>query len=796
MSDIVGTDGDDTLVGTSGDDVMEGGLGRDRLNGGAGDDIVKGGDGNDYVYGDAGNDQLFGGTGNDTLVGDAGDDLIYGEEGNDGVFGGGGNDTIFGGVGVDTIYGDGGNDFIDGGDDNDNLFGGSGNDTIFGGAGDDKLDGGTGNDTLIYESGTGSDYLAGGSGMDTVELRITSADLTQVRGELGAFSEWLEARVVAVGGDFNGLGSQTTSDGFTFQSLGITVSAVEHLNLFVDGVAVDWTGLLNSAPEVADAQTVTVDEDQTVSGLVGATDADGDALTHEVATGPVNGTVTIDAETGEFVYTPASNFSGSDSFVVTVTDAAGETVTQVVNVTVNAVADAPELNVGNTTVTIGGGTVTGTSGNDVLYGTEGSDLIVGGDGDDILYSEANGNVSYDVALDIRAALVDLDGSETLTVQISGVPDGASLSSGEEVSAGVWRVNVADLSGLTMHVTSPVDVTLTVSAIAAEQNGSTSSTSAEINISFESVDGVQGIHAEGGVDILRGGAGNDIMIGGSGTDFIDYSTTDNGVTVYMSSGRAYGDGFDRFSGIEGVIGSDYSDQIYGDSGDNIIMSGDGNDWVSSGSGNDTIHDGNGADSIDAGSGNDVIVAAEDGSNDQYDGGSGFDIVDYSAAENAIRVDLNNGQVYGEHGGRDKLWSIEGVIGGAGDDTMVGSRYDDSFDGGAGNDVIQGGRGYDVLTGGEGDDTFVFTRQDVLSGRNYYGFDTITDFGAGDRLDFSGLGSGNHAIDLRYDVQLNETANGTMISVDMGGHTGFVEIAFLDGVHGIDINDLVDAGHFVV
>ncbi len=789
MSSIEGTTGNDILVGTNGNDVMDGGAGKDRLNGGDGDDIINGGDDNDYVYGDAGNDTLYGGAGNDALVGDAGNDVIYGEDGNDGVFGGGGNDAIFGGAGTDTIYGDGGNDFIDGGADNDKLYGGSGNDTLNGGMGDDILDGGVGNDTLIYESDSGTDNLIGGVGYDTVSLQVTTADLSLLNSDLADFAEWLDTQFAAAGGSVAALAGMATTDSFTFSSLGVTVSSIEELNLSVDGIAVDWKDLLNSAPQVAEVQSINVNEDQQVAGLIGASDPDGDAMVHDILSGPAHGSVTIDPHSGAFVYTPAANFSGTDSFEVTITDANGASTKQTVNVTVEGIADAPLLTVADVAVNVDGQVIEGTAGNDVLHGTAGSDVISGGAGNDILYSEGLGGERYSATLDIQAALADLDGSETLEVQISGVPAGGTLSAGHEINPGIWQVSVSDLAGLTLQMGSPADVSLIVTATAFEQNGSSNSSMGTINVTIDGIDGT------GGVDILNGGAGDDRMYGGVGFDFIDYGTAGQGMIVSMGTGVAFGEGHDVFSGIEGVIGSSYSDIIYGDYADNVIKAGAGDDFINGRGGNDVIYDGSGADQIDGGSGNDTIVAAADGDSDKFSGGTGFDVVDYSDSSSGLSVNLTNGQVSGDVG-RDKLNSIEGVIGGSGDDQLTGSHGDDHLNGGAGNDVIQGGRGYDVLTGGQGNDTFVFSQGDVLSGNNIYGFDTITDFGAGDRLDFSDFGSKKNPLDLLHDVHVSETASGTMISIDMGGHTGYVDVVFLDGVHGHDISDLIGGGHFIV
>lgn len=51
-----------------------------------------------------------------------------------------------------------------------------------------------------------------------------------------------------------------------------------------------------------------------VSGTLSATDADGDALYFEVVEYPVNGTLTLDAKTGDFSYRPTGNFHGEDHF--------------------------------------------------------------------------------------------------------------------------------------------------------------------------------------------------------------------------------------------------------------------------------------------------------------------------------------------------------------------------------------------------------------------------------------------------------------------------------------------------
>ncbi|WP_231582729.1 Calx-beta domain-containing protein [Pedobacter sp. BMA] len=95
----------------------------------------------------------------------------------------------------------------------------------------------------------------------------------------------------------------------------------------------------NVAPVVT-APAFTTNEDTAYSGAVTATDADGDALTFTVSTQPAHGTLVFNAN-GTYTYTPALNYNGTDSFVVTVSDGKGGTTNATVNITVTPVNDAP-----------------------------------------------------------------------------------------------------------------------------------------------------------------------------------------------------------------------------------------------------------------------------------------------------------------------------------------------------------------------------------------------------------------------------------------------------------------------
>ena len=116
---------------------------------------------------------------------------------------------------------------------------------------------------------------------------------------------------------------------------------------------------VNDIP-VANADSITTNEDTAVSINVTAndTDADGNALVvAAILTAPAHGTATI-ASASNVLYTPAPNFNGTDSFRYRIRDGNGGLESALVTVTVTAVNDQPVANADtaitnkNTAVTI------------------------------------------------------------------------------------------------------------------------------------------------------------------------------------------------------------------------------------------------------------------------------------------------------------------------------------------------------------------------------------------------------------------------------------------------------------
>ena len=87
------------------------------------------------------------------------------------------------------------------------------------------------------------------------------------------------------------------------------------------------------------------EDDAAITGTLVFTDAiDGDsAPSYTITSASSNGTASVDATTGAWSYIPNANFNGSDSFIVAVTDDEGHAETQVVNLIVESVNDAPTI---------------------------------------------------------------------------------------------------------------------------------------------------------------------------------------------------------------------------------------------------------------------------------------------------------------------------------------------------------------------------------------------------------------------------------------------------------------------
>ncbi|RED49179.1 cadherin-like domain-containing protein [Aestuariispira insulae] len=95
-------------------------------------------------------------------------------------------------------------------------------------------------------------------------------------------------------------------------------------------------------------------------------------------------------------------------------------------------------------------------------------------------------------LEIEAALTDLDGSEELTFQLEGLPEGVALSAGTRNADGSWSLGPNDLDGLELRVQPGVtdDFDLTVKAMASE-DGTTASREVTLEVDLNVAPTVSG-----------------------------------------------------------------------------------------------------------------------------------------------------------------------------------------------------------------------------------------------------------------------------------------------------------------
>ncbi|MGS2724449.1 tandem-95 repeat protein, partial [Porticoccus sp. GXU_MW_L64] len=102
---------------------------------------------------------------------------------------------------------------------------------------------------------------------------------------------------------------------------------------------------VNDAPVAVQDGPFVTNEDTSLNSidvLSNDIDLDGDTLTIQGTPSAINGSVSVNPD-GTLNYTPDANFSGEDTVTYTVTDSNGDTDTSSFTVTVNPVADAPNI---------------------------------------------------------------------------------------------------------------------------------------------------------------------------------------------------------------------------------------------------------------------------------------------------------------------------------------------------------------------------------------------------------------------------------------------------------------------
>lgn len=217
----------------------------------------------------------------------------------------------------------------------------------------------------------------------------------------------------------------------------------EQLGIFSN----DLTPTGDTYPTASDVNTSTP-VNTPITDNLGATDVDNDPLTYAVktGTGPANGTASVDSS-GNWTYTPNTDFIGQDSFVVTVDDGRGGVID--VTVTVNVLSPSNEAPVADPQTII-------TKQNAAVSGT-------------LTATDADGNaLTYSIVTQSTKGSVSLDGS---TGDFTYLPDTGQYGADSftfQATDGALNSNTATVS-VTIHpypvVSGPSNQTVDIGAAA-------------------------------------------------------------------------------------------------------------------------------------------------------------------------------------------------------------------------------------------------------------------------------------------------------------------------------------------
>ena len=377
-------------------------------------------------------------------------------------------------------------------------------------------------------------------------------------------------------------------------------------------------------------------------------------------------------------------------------------------------------------------------------------------------------------------------------------------------------------------------------------------------------GTAGIDADGQLRIT-GTTGNDVItldaeLAPGTAEVVAYVATINGTATRVPAGEARAFRIEALAGADRVtVGpfvpgvyisdgpnlaedlfvDDFADTVIGGTGDDTLVGEGGSDLLYGGPGNDLIDDRTAnvgflysPSTLDGGRGDDRLFSADGGDtlfggqgNDVLDGGlqnggAGSDLlrdgaVDYSDRTNAISAYLEDTRANdGEAGEFDRILNASYILGGAGNDVIVGSDQavgnagndflqaasrpgyvdpvgnpnansvarldggagDDTLIGGPGDDFLDGGPGADVLRGGAGDADEVFYADRTADLR-------LTEDGVADD------GEAGEGDNLGSDIEVITAGQGNDYVIGGPGNDTIMGLGGNDSLFGANGNDLI-------
>ena len=476
--------------------------------------------------------------------------------------------------------------------------------------------------------------------------------------------------------------------------------------------------------------------------------------------------------TGVLTYTAVPNAFGTATVSVFLMDNGGTagggqdtSVVKTFTITVQSVNDAPV--VAPATLSILENTV-----NDTILGTA---IAVDPDvGDTIAaFTITGGNIGNAFKIDnagvirvANAANIDFESRPTYTLKVKAT-DNHGLAGSKPGELGTITINVVNQTFALVIPAVGTDNTITVSKVG---NNLVARRGLVDVITPTQLEDVTSLTIIGGsakdtvvldASLKLAGSpashkftGQIVVFGNGNNDKLDASA----ITV-----STFGITFDGGAGNDTAIGG---------SGNDTFMGGDDNDSLSGGLGNDVLDGGRGDDQLIGGKGHDTYLFADTGTVETDTltelASQGTDVLDFSSLTTAVTVKLTSETALATHLNRTVKTSatgivklaphFENVIGGAGDDQILGNAAANSLLGGAGRDTIIGGAGNDTLRGGADDDTLI----GGLGADSIFG-DGGNDLGLGGRCGVARGGTGVQDAGDFLDAASLETINEAFAAV---------------------------------
>jgi VCBS repeat-containing protein len=518
--------------------------------------------------------------------------------------------------------------------------------------------------------------------------------------------------------NFNG------SDSFTYRaSDGTAESSPATVAITVSGV--------NDAPTAAaDAYSTGEDTTLTVDApgvLANDHDPDGDRLHTVVESAPSHGTLTLDTD-GSFLYTPASDYNGSDAFTYRANDGTLASNLATVTITITATNDRPTAaddaytTAEDTTLTVG---APGVLGNDTDPDGDRLSAVAGsGPSHGTLTRNTNGSFIYTPG-------ANYNGTDSFTYRAN---DGGLESSPATVTITISPVNDAPTAANNAYSTAE-DTALTVATPGVLANDSDpDSNQLSAVLGSGPSHGTLTLNANGsftytpaanfnGSDSFTYRASDGTLTSNLAAVTLTVTAVNDAPTVTVAPGGTCGTN-DRSGTINLTVGDVESlaaGLTLSAASSNTTLVPNGNLALGGSGANRTLT----VSAVDGRTGSaTVTVTVSDGQAT-------------SKVQVTVRVGGNGNDTPASTAGADLMFGQNGndtLTGGDGNDLLCGGNGNDTLSGGNGNDTLSGGAGDDSLAGAIGNDRLTGgTGADRFSGGA--GTDTATDFAAteGDTTD---------------------------------------------------------------